>query len=203
MRLPWRKKARLIEPRPIVGPKVQELQTAKEILAEVFHARPADVEEMIQRRLEEKNSPVEYEDVLWPSTFCLVDLNGPKLREHEDGRKGCLSQVAQGQHSSEERGPGLWAEACGDGSPLLSVRKAPRPGRLLQSVALGAPKYLSLGVPQSSLTRNSFGDICQNATRKIISTVVVGRISSGLIGAVSPSLIPVWLTGPLALQPSF
>jgi hypothetical protein len=31
------------------------------------------VEEMIQKRLEEKNNPMEYEDVLWPSTFCLVD----------------------------------------------------------------------------------------------------------------------------------
>ena len=57
----------------MVGLNVLELQTAKEILAEVFHTRPADVEEMIQRRLEEKNSPVEYEDVLWPATFCLVD----------------------------------------------------------------------------------------------------------------------------------
>jgi hypothetical protein len=71
MRLPWRKKA--IEPKSMVGLNFQELQTAKEILAEVFHARPADVEEMIQRRLEEKSSPVECEDVLWPSTFCLVD----------------------------------------------------------------------------------------------------------------------------------
>jgi hypothetical protein len=34
---------------------------------------PSDVEEMIQRRLEEKNSPIECEDVLWPSTFCLAD----------------------------------------------------------------------------------------------------------------------------------
>ena len=74
MRLPWRREARLIEPKPMVGPKVLELQTAMEILAEVFHARSADVEEMIQRRLEEKNSPGEYEDVLWPSTFCLVGL---------------------------------------------------------------------------------------------------------------------------------
>ena len=40
MRLPWRKEARLIEPRPMVGLNVTELQTAKEILAEVFHARP-------------------------------------------------------------------------------------------------------------------------------------------------------------------
>jgi hypothetical protein len=51
----------------------QELQTAKEILAEVFHTRPADVEEMIQRRIEEKSSPMECEDELWPATFCLVD----------------------------------------------------------------------------------------------------------------------------------
>ena len=30
-------------------------ETAKEILEEIFHARPSDVEEMIQMRLEEKN----------------------------------------------------------------------------------------------------------------------------------------------------
>jgi len=47
----WRKKARLIEPRLMVGLNVLELQTAKEILAEVFHTRPADVEETIQRWL--------------------------------------------------------------------------------------------------------------------------------------------------------
>jgi hypothetical protein len=73
MRLPWRKEAKLIEPRPVVGPKVLELLTAKEILAEVFHARPADVDEMIQRRLEEKSSHVECEEGLWPATFCLGD----------------------------------------------------------------------------------------------------------------------------------
>jgi hypothetical protein len=28
---------------------------------------------MIQRRLEEKSSPVECQDELWPVTFCLVD----------------------------------------------------------------------------------------------------------------------------------
>ena len=73
MRLPWRKEARLIEPKSMVGLNFQELQTAKEILAEVFHTRPADVEEMIQRRIEEKSSPMECEDELWPATFCLVD----------------------------------------------------------------------------------------------------------------------------------
>jgi hypothetical protein len=32
--------------------RAMELETAKEILAEVFHARPGEVEEMIQGRLE-------------------------------------------------------------------------------------------------------------------------------------------------------
>jgi hypothetical protein len=47
---------------------------AKEILVEVFHARPSEVEEMIQRRLEEKEL-VEVHRVLhgnykaWPC-FC-------------------------------------------------------------------------------------------------------------------------------------
>jgi hypothetical protein len=35
--------------------RLLELQTAKEILAEIFHARPGEVEEMIQNRLEEKS----------------------------------------------------------------------------------------------------------------------------------------------------
>jgi hypothetical protein len=73
MRLPWRRKAKLSEPSPMVGLKVLELQIAREILAEVFHARPVDVEEMIQRRLEEKNCPVECEEGLWPATFSLWD----------------------------------------------------------------------------------------------------------------------------------
>lgn len=60
MMLPWRRESKLIEPRPTVGLKVLELQTAKEILAKVFHAWPADVEEMIKRRLEKKNSPVKW-----------------------------------------------------------------------------------------------------------------------------------------------
>ena len=59
MRLRWWRDTRAIEPRMMVNLKVLELQTAKEILAEVFHARPADVEEMIQRRLEERSLPDE------------------------------------------------------------------------------------------------------------------------------------------------
>jgi len=50
MRWPWRRQG-AIEPRPMVSRAIMELQTAKEILAEVFHTRPGEVEEMIQRRL--------------------------------------------------------------------------------------------------------------------------------------------------------
>jgi hypothetical protein len=58
--------------------RAMELQTAKEILAEVFGARPGEVEEMIQRRLEESGTveniwPEKREDGLWPATFCLGD----------------------------------------------------------------------------------------------------------------------------------
>jgi hypothetical protein len=47
---------------------------AKEILAGVFHARPGEVEEMIQMRLEERGwdeQEVRQEDGLWPREFCL------------------------------------------------------------------------------------------------------------------------------------
>jgi len=78
MRWPWRREARPIEPRRAADPKVIELQTAKEILAEVFGARPGEVEEMIQRRLEEKswqegkeNWQEESGEKLWPATFSV------------------------------------------------------------------------------------------------------------------------------------
>ena len=70
MRWPWQKEARPFEPRRRVNTKVLELETAKEILAEIFHARPADVEEMIQRRLEERDWQEEHEEGRWPATFC-------------------------------------------------------------------------------------------------------------------------------------
>ncbi len=54
MRLPWKRETSLV-PSKKVSTKQLELETAKEILSEVFHARPADVEEMIQRRLEERD----------------------------------------------------------------------------------------------------------------------------------------------------
>jgi hypothetical protein len=69
MRWPWGRQG-AIEPRPMVSIRAMELQTAKEILAEVFHARPGEVEEMIQRRLEESGQD-EREKGRWPATFCL------------------------------------------------------------------------------------------------------------------------------------
>ena len=79
MRWPWRQQARSIDPRRAISVRAQELETAKEILAEVFHARPGDVEEMIKSRLEEKSLPEEERswqeeecgEGRWPATFCL------------------------------------------------------------------------------------------------------------------------------------
>jgi len=68
MSLLWKRNARSIEPIWPVCTKVLELETAREILAEVFHTRPNEVEEMIQRRLEERDWCGEG---LWPATFCL------------------------------------------------------------------------------------------------------------------------------------
>ena len=70
MRLPWKRETSLV-PFRRVSTKQLELETAKEILSEVFHARPADVEEMIQRRLEERDWHEKREGGLWPAEFCL------------------------------------------------------------------------------------------------------------------------------------
>jgi hypothetical protein len=53
-----------------------ELETAKEILAEVFHVRPGEVEEMIQRR--PRGEELDRRDS-WPATFPWVSSNGPKF----------------------------------------------------------------------------------------------------------------------------
>jgi hypothetical protein len=56
-----------------INPKALELETAKEILAEVFKVRISDVDEMIQNRFEAAC----YEDIgskengLWPQEFWL------------------------------------------------------------------------------------------------------------------------------------
>ena len=69
MRRLWKRETGLIEPRRVANAKVLELETAKEILSEVFHARPSEVEEMIQVRIEKKSLADETD--LWPATFCL------------------------------------------------------------------------------------------------------------------------------------
>ena len=71
IKLPWKREAKPLELRLKVNPRLLELQTAKEILAEVFHARLGEVEEMIQNRLEEKSWNEETEEILWPQEFCL------------------------------------------------------------------------------------------------------------------------------------
>jgi len=53
--------------------RVAELETAKQILEEIFHAGPSDVEEMIQMRLDEKNCRKESwqeKEEPWPREFC-------------------------------------------------------------------------------------------------------------------------------------
>jgi hypothetical protein len=64
-----------IKPGPVpAGPhQATGIGNGQANLQEVFHARPFDVEDMIQGRLEEKNYPVKCEEGLWPATFCLED----------------------------------------------------------------------------------------------------------------------------------
>ena len=76
----WRRRAELCGPRIRTNSKLMELETAKEILAEIFLIQPADVEETIQSRLEERSLPEEeniwpeeHGEKLWPATFCLGD----------------------------------------------------------------------------------------------------------------------------------
>ena len=55
------------------NPKALELQTAKEILAEVFKVRLSEVDEMIRNRFEATGfeGVVSKEEGLWPAEFCL------------------------------------------------------------------------------------------------------------------------------------
>lgn len=69
-----RREARPLVPRKIVNPRLLELEAAKEILAEIFHAWPVDIEKMVQSRLEERSWDVKQmpaSDGLWPASFCL------------------------------------------------------------------------------------------------------------------------------------
>lgn len=56
-----------------MNPNAIELQTAKEILAEVFRVRLSEVDEMIQNRFEKVSSQEACgeEDGLWPQEFRL------------------------------------------------------------------------------------------------------------------------------------
>ena len=81
MSWPWSQRAKQIEPRSMLSIRAMELQTAKEILAEVFGARPGEVEEMIKSRLEERSwdeekkeknfCPEKREEGRWPATFSV------------------------------------------------------------------------------------------------------------------------------------
>jgi len=65
---------RHVEPKKKINPRVLELQAAKDILAEIFHAKPEDIEDVIQSRLDERSWAVEQmpaSDDLWPVAFCL------------------------------------------------------------------------------------------------------------------------------------
>ena len=44
IKLPWKREARPLEPRLMLNPRLAELETAKEVLAEIFHARPSEIE---------------------------------------------------------------------------------------------------------------------------------------------------------------
>ncbi len=54
-------------------PKAMELETAKEILAEVFRIRISDVDEMIQNRFEEAHISEDCHEEIgqWPQEFWL------------------------------------------------------------------------------------------------------------------------------------
>ncbi len=68
-----RRTARPPPPEKKVNPRLLELQAAKEILAEIFRARPEDIEEMIQSRLEKRSWSAEQAPIygeLWPEAFC-------------------------------------------------------------------------------------------------------------------------------------
>ncbi len=74
-----RQEAGPVEPSIMANPRRAELESALEILAEIFGIRTVEVEEMIQRRLEERSKERSMsreqtclaEDSLWPATFCI------------------------------------------------------------------------------------------------------------------------------------
>ncbi|HSD57745.1 MAG TPA: hypothetical protein VLB04_06150 [Methanotrichaceae archaeon] len=79
----WRRRreARPIEPSQAFDPRLMELETATEILAEIFGVRAADADEMIQRKLMERKlmERNRAEECLWPATFSMGSSYGPEL----------------------------------------------------------------------------------------------------------------------------
>lgn len=72
MRLPWRREAIHAQPRPVIT-KQLELEAAKAILCEVFRVRAAEVDDMLMKRLQERNCSDGREDGQWPVEFSLVE----------------------------------------------------------------------------------------------------------------------------------
>ena len=50
IKLPWKLGTRSLKPRSMVNTRLVELEMAKQIIEEIFHARPSDIEEMIPWR---------------------------------------------------------------------------------------------------------------------------------------------------------
>jgi hypothetical protein len=73
MKLPWIRVETIVEPRTVINAKAQELQTAKEILAEVFRIHLSEINDMLLKRLKERGGNQEHQDCLWPTTFCVGD----------------------------------------------------------------------------------------------------------------------------------
>lgn len=78
IRWPFSSKSELCERRNFgkLDRRTQELQEAKKILGEVFGVSFEEVEEMIQRRLEERGRA---EESSWPERFCLESPLGDGL----------------------------------------------------------------------------------------------------------------------------
>jgi hypothetical protein len=68
-----RQLVRRSEKSPWVNPKALELQTAMEILAEVFGISTLQVEEMLRERTEVGVQSCKGESTLWPESFCLAE----------------------------------------------------------------------------------------------------------------------------------
>lgn len=67
MKWSWKRAPILAQTMPVSTKKL-ELEAAKQILAEIFRIRPAEVDDMLMKRLEGREDEL---DGLWPAMFCL------------------------------------------------------------------------------------------------------------------------------------